>query len=170
MPLPLRGSSYYWLCNALDVYCPVQWEYDHLNLLYTVLSKRKIQHGAVKDWDNPRLFTLTALRRRGFSPEAISAFCAKVRVVCSLVCLLPDTNKVSNIWLDHMCMWLLILWVWFCRWVWPHHRRCSTLTMAVLDSVRVVVTNLSASDVSQSNKEVLVFSCHAFLIPVHVNS
>ena len=37
-----RRSSYYWLCNALDVYCPVQWEYGRLNLNYTVVSKRKI--------------------------------------------------------------------------------------------------------------------------------
>jgi glutaminyl-tRNA synthetase len=37
-----RRSSYYWLCNALDVYCPVQWEYGRLNLHYTVVSKRKI--------------------------------------------------------------------------------------------------------------------------------
>ena len=38
-----RRSSYYWLCNALDLYCPVQWEYGRLNLHYTVVSKRKIQ-------------------------------------------------------------------------------------------------------------------------------
>ena len=47
-----RRSSYYWLCNALDVYCPVQWEYGRLNLHYTVTSKRKImkliQEGIVK--------------------------------------------------------------------------------------------------------------------------
>ena len=40
---PSRRSSYYWLCNALDVYCPVQWEYGRLNVHYTVVSKRKIQ-------------------------------------------------------------------------------------------------------------------------------
>ena len=38
-----RRSSYYWLCNAIDVYCPVQWEYGRMNLCYTVVSKRKIQ-------------------------------------------------------------------------------------------------------------------------------
>ncbi len=80
-----RRSSYYWLCNALNIYCPVQWEYGRLNLLYTVVSKRKIQrlieHKVVADWDDPRLFTLTALRRRGFPAEAINAFCAKVRFI-----------------------------------------------------------------------------------------
>ncbi|XP_058499969.1 glutamine--tRNA ligase [Solea solea] len=82
-----RRSSYYWLCNALDVYCPVQWEYGRLNLTYTVVSKRKIiklvETGVVRDWDDPRLFTLTALRRRGFPPEAINNFCARVGVTVS---------------------------------------------------------------------------------------
>lgn len=40
--LTFRRSSYYWLCNALDVYCPVQWEFGRLSVNYTVTSKRKI--------------------------------------------------------------------------------------------------------------------------------
>ncbi|XP_053691600.1 probable glutamine--tRNA ligase [Sabethes cyaneus] len=79
-----RRSSYYWLCNALDIYCPVQWEYGRLNVNYTVVSKRKIAklitEGIVEDWDDPRLFTLTALRRRGFPSEAINNFCAQIGV------------------------------------------------------------------------------------------
>lgn len=79
-----RRSSYYWLCNALDIYCPVQWEYGRLNINYTVVSKRKIakliSEGIVSDWDDPRLFTLSALRRRGFPFEAINSFCAKMGV------------------------------------------------------------------------------------------
>jgi len=79
-----RRSAYYWLNNSLDVYCPVQWEYGRLNLNYTVVSKRKlmklIEVGIVNDWDDPRLFTLSALRRRGYPPEAINMFCAKVGV------------------------------------------------------------------------------------------
>lgn len=77
-----RRSSYYWLCNALDIYCPVQWEYGRLNVHYTVVSKRKIakliSEAIVEDWDDPRLFTLTALRRRGFPAEAINNFCARM--------------------------------------------------------------------------------------------
>uniref|UniRef100_A0A8C9T660 Probable glutamine--tRNA ligase n=1 Tax=Scleropages formosus TaxID=113540 RepID=A0A8C9T660_SCLFO len=88
-----RRSSYYWLCNALDVYCPVQWEYGRLNLTYTVVSKRKIiklvEMGAVRDWDDPRLFTLTALRRRGFPPEAINNFCARVGVTVAQTTIEP---------------------------------------------------------------------------------
>jgi len=79
-----RRSSYYWLCNAVDIYCPVQWEYGRLNVHYTVVSKRKIakliETGVVGDWDDPRLFTLTALRRRGFPAEAINNFCARMGV------------------------------------------------------------------------------------------
>ncbi|EJD73912.1 CBR-ERS-1 protein [Loa loa] len=73
-----RRSSYYWLCNNLDIYCPVQWEYGRLNMNYSVVSKRKIKalidNKIVSDWDDPRLFTLTALRRRGIPPEAINNF------------------------------------------------------------------------------------------------
>lgn len=89
-----RRSAYYWLCNSLDVYCPVQWEYGRLNLLYTVVSKRKIQklitNNIVSDWNDPRLFTLTALKRRGFPPEAINKFCAKVGVTMAQSILHPD--------------------------------------------------------------------------------
>ncbi|KAK2899068.1 hypothetical protein Q8A67_010486 [Cirrhinus molitorella] len=88
-----RRSSYFWLCNALDVYCPVQWEYGRLNLTYTVVSKRKIiklvETGIVRDWDDPRLFTLTALRRRGFPPQAINNFCARVGVTVAQTTMEP---------------------------------------------------------------------------------
>eukprot|EP00124_Ichthyophonus_hoferi_P002116 Ihof_evm16s132 gene=Ihof_evmTU16s132 len=91
-------ESYYWLCNALDVYCPVQWEYGRLNLTNTVLSKRKIlkliAEGVVRDWDDPRLHTLPALRRRGFTPEAINAFCEKVGVTTNL-------TTIDSAMLDH---------------------------------------------------------------------
>lgn len=79
-----RRSSYYWLCNAVDIYCPVQWEYGRLNVNYTVVSKRKIAklitEKIVADWDDPRLFTLTALKRRGFPADAINNFCARMGV------------------------------------------------------------------------------------------
>ncbi|KAJ5430396.1 Glutamine-tRNA synthetase class Ib [Penicillium cf. griseofulvum] len=65
----LSRVSYEWLCNKLEVYCPNQREYGRLNITGTVLSKRKIiqlvKEGHVRDWDDPRLYTLIALRRRG---------------------------------------------------------------------------------------------------------
>ncbi|XP_065093851.1 probable glutamine--tRNA ligase isoform X2 [Ochlerotatus camptorhynchus] len=94
-----RRSSYYWLCNALDIYCPVQWEYGRLNVNYTVVSKRKIAklitEGIVEDWDDPRLFTLTALRRRGFPSEAINNFCAQMGVTAAQSSVDPSALEAS---------------------------------------------------------------------------
>lgn len=88
-----RRSSYYWLCNALGIYCPVQWEYGRLNMNYALVSKRKIAklitEQIVHDWDDPRLFTLTALRRRGFPPEAINNFCAQMGVTGAQIAVDP---------------------------------------------------------------------------------
>lgn len=94
-----RRSSYYWLCNALEIYCPVQWEYGRLNISNTVVSKRKIakliDEGIVKDWDDPRLFTLSALRRRGFPPTAINNFCAKMGVTGAQVTVDPSMIEAT---------------------------------------------------------------------------
>lgn len=94
-----RRSSYYWLCNALDIYCPVQWEYGRLNVNYTVVSKRKIgkliTEKVVSNWDDPRLFTLTALRRRGFPAEAINNFCAKMGVTGAISSVDPMMLEAS---------------------------------------------------------------------------
>ncbi|KAJ5083697.1 hypothetical protein N7456_013124 [Penicillium angulare] len=74
----LSRVSYEWLCDKLEVYRPMQREYGRLNLTGTVLSKRKIiklvKEGHVRDWDDPRLYTLIALRRRGIPPGAILTF------------------------------------------------------------------------------------------------
>jgi len=89
-----RRSSYYWLCNAVEAYCPVQWEYGRLNMNYAVVSKRKIgkliSSGICADWDDPRLFTLTALRRRGFPAEAINNFCARMGVTGATMSVDPS--------------------------------------------------------------------------------
>lgn len=94
-----RRSSYYWLCNALEIYCPVQWEYGRLNMNYTVVSKRKIAklitEKVVNDWDDPRLFTLTALRRRGFPPEAINNFCAQMGVTGAQISVDPGMLEAA---------------------------------------------------------------------------
>ncbi|XP_017079935.1 probable glutamine--tRNA ligase [Drosophila eugracilis] len=88
-----RRSSYYWLCNALGIYCPVQWEYGRLNMNYALVSKRKIAklitEQIVHDWDDPRLFTLTALKRRGFPAEAINNFCAQMGVTGAQIAVDP---------------------------------------------------------------------------------
>jgi len=75
---------YDWYVEQLGIYHPQQIEFDRLNLTYTLLSKRKllalVQQGLVKGWDDPRMPTISGLRRRGYSPEAIRNFCRRVGV------------------------------------------------------------------------------------------
>lgn len=74
----LSRESYEWLCDALEIFKPKQSEYGRLDLEGTFLSKRKIaklvDSGLVSGWDDPRLYTLIALRRRGVPPGAILSF------------------------------------------------------------------------------------------------
>ncbi|KAH9931766.1 glutaminyl-tRNA synthetase [Amylocystis lapponica] len=77
-------ESYEWLCDALEVYKPRQSEYGRLNVTGTIMSKRKlrklVEDKYVRDWDDPRLYTLIALRRRGVPPGAILSFVSSLGV------------------------------------------------------------------------------------------
>jgi len=122
-----RRSSYYWLCNAVNTYCPVQWEYGRLNLSYAVVSKRKIAklitEGCVADWDDPRLFTLTALRRRGFPSQAVNNFCAKLGLTGAQIMIEPEMleSEVRDVL-----------------------NTTAPRVMAVLEPLKVTITNLPA--------------------------
>lgn len=80
----LSRVSYEWLCDALEVYKPRQSEYGRLNVTGTIMSKRKIlvlvKEGHVRGWDDPRLYTIIALRRRGVPPGAIINFVSMLGV------------------------------------------------------------------------------------------
>ena len=97
---------YEWFLKTLGLYMPRQIEFARLNLTYTVMSKRKllklVKENYVNGWDDPRMPTICGLRRRGFTPEAIKDFCARIGVskVYSTVdyallehCLREDLNK-----------------------------------------------------------------------------
>ncbi|HSW51505.1 MAG TPA: glutamine--tRNA ligase/YqeY domain fusion protein, partial [Bryobacteraceae bacterium] len=75
---------YDWYVEALGIYHPQQIEFDRLNLTYTVLSKRRlltlVQKGYVNGWDDPRMPTLSGIRRRGYTPQGIRNFCSRVGV------------------------------------------------------------------------------------------
>jgi glutaminyl-tRNA synthetase len=75
---------YNWFIQQLGIFPSQQTEFDRLNLTYTLLSKRRllqlVQEGHVKAWDDPRMPTLSAIRRRGYTPEALRNFCAAVGV------------------------------------------------------------------------------------------
>jgi len=97
---------YDWYLNELGIHHPQQIEFARLNLSYTVLSKRRllelVEGGYVSGWDDPRMPTISGLRRRGYTPEAIRDFCERIGVAKadSLVdgavlehCLREDLNK-----------------------------------------------------------------------------
>ena len=73
---------YDWFLDALGIFHPQQLEFARLNLSHTVVSKRKLRQlvsqGIVAGWDDPRMPTLAAMRRRGYTPEAIRDFCERV--------------------------------------------------------------------------------------------
>ena len=76
---------YDWILDELGVDChPQQIEFARLNLTYTVMSKRKllklVEQGHVVGWDDPRMPTLSGMRRRGYTPESIRAFCDRIGV------------------------------------------------------------------------------------------
>jgi len=75
---------YDWFLDQLGVYHPRQIEFARFNLTYTILSKRfllrMVQGGHVKGWDDPRMPTLSGMRRRGYPPEAIREFCDRTGI------------------------------------------------------------------------------------------
>jgi glutaminyl-tRNA synthetase len=97
---------YDWFLKELDIHRPQQIEFARLNLSHTVMSKRKllqlVQEGYVSGWDDPRMPTISGLRRRGYTPEAIRSFCERIGVAKrdSMVdvalleyCIREDLNK-----------------------------------------------------------------------------
>lgn len=99
---------YDWFLDQLGIHHPRQIEFARLNLTYTLMSKRKllrlVKENYVRGWDDPRMPTLSGLRRRGYSPEAIRNFCKVIGVnkFNSTVdyallehCLREDLNKTS---------------------------------------------------------------------------
>ena len=75
---------YNWFIEQLGIHHPQQIEFARLNLNYTVMSKRRllqlVEENHVNGWDDPRMPTITGLRRRGYTPEAIQLFCSRIGV------------------------------------------------------------------------------------------
>ena len=118
---------YDWYVENLGIHHPQQLEFDRLNVSNTLLSKRKllllVQKGLVAGWDDPRMPTLSGLRRRGYTPEALRTFCANVGV--------SKTNGVIELGLlEH-----------FLR---EDLNKRALRAMAVLNPLKVVITNYPA--------------------------
>jgi glutaminyl-tRNA synthetase len=97
---------YDWFLDQLEIYHPRQMEFARLNLSYTVLSKRYllrlVEEGYVNGWDDPRMPTISGLRRRGYTPETVRDFCdligvAKANSIVDVAllehCIRQDLNK-----------------------------------------------------------------------------
>lgn len=100
---------YDWFIDKLEIYPSHQYEFARLNLTYTVMSKRKllqlVQSNVVNGWDDPRMPTISAIRRKGYTPASIRAFADKVGVAkrdniidLSLLefCVREDLNKIAE--------------------------------------------------------------------------
>lgn len=100
---------YDWILDVLEIHHPQQIEFARLNLSHTVLSKRKllqlVEEGHVSGWDDPRMPTLSGLRRRGYTPNSIKQFCERIGVAkrqntveIALLehCLREDLNKQAE--------------------------------------------------------------------------
>ena len=119
---------YDWYIEQLGIYHPQQIEFDRLNLTYTLLSKRKllalVQQKLVSGWNDPRMPTISGMRRRGYTPEALQNFCRRIGV--------SKTNGVTE----------LGLLEYFVR---DDLNRRSARVMAVLRPLRVVIENYPES-------------------------
>jgi glutaminyl-tRNA synthetase len=127
---------YDWVLDTLNVYHPQQIEFARLNLSYTVLSKRKlitlVEDSHVDGWNDPRLPTLSGIRRRGYPPEAIRNFCERIGVAKS-------NSMVDMALLEYS--------------VREELNRTAPRVMAVLNPLKVVLTNYPDGKVEELEAE-----------------
>jgi glutaminyl-tRNA synthetase len=115
---------YDWFIEKLQIYPSRQYEFARLNMTYTMMSKRKllqlVNEGHVQGWDDPRMPTLSGVRRRGYTPESIRDFCDKIGVA--------KRDNLIDISLLEFC-------------VREHLNKISDRRMVVFDPLKVVITN-----------------------------
>ncbi|MCU0324315.1 MAG: glutamine--tRNA ligase, partial [Spirosomaceae bacterium] len=127
---------YDWCIEKLEIFPSKQYEFARRNLNYTVTSKRKllqlVRENYVSGWDDPRMPTISGMRRRGYTPDAIRDFCDRIGIA-------KRENTVDLSLLE------------FC--VREHLNKIATRVMAVLDPVKVVITNYPAGQTEELNIE-----------------
>jgi len=98
----VHRQLYDWILNELGAYHSQQIEFARLNLSHTILSKRKllqlVEKGYVKGWDDPRMPTISGLRRRGYTPDSIRVFCDRIGVakVNSIIDMVVLENSIRE--------------------------------------------------------------------------
>ncbi|ALL04147.1 glutamine--tRNA ligase [Pedobacter sp. PACM 27299] len=115
---------YDWFIEHLEIFPSKQYEFARLNLSYTVMSKRKllqlVNEGVVTGWDDPRMPTISGLRRRGYTPDSIREFCERIGIA-------KRENLIELSLLE------------FC--VREHLNKIANRVMAVLDPIKLIITN-----------------------------
>lgn len=115
---------YNWFIEKLEIYPSQQYEFARLNMTYTIMSKRRllqlVNEGHVKDWDDPRMPTLSGFRRRGYTPESIRDFCDKIGVA--------KRENLIDVGLLEFC-------------VREHLNKVAQRRMVVFEPLKVVLTN-----------------------------
>ena len=117
-------ALYDWFIEKLGIYPSRQYEFARLNMTYTIMSKRKllqlVNDGHVRGWDDPRMPTLSAVRRRGYTPESIREFCDRIGVA--------KRENLIDVGLLEFC-------------VREHLNKIALRRMVVFDPLNVVITN-----------------------------
>ena len=123
---------YDWFIEKLEIFPSHQYEFARLNISYMMMSKRKllklVQDGIVMGWDDPRMPTICALRRRGYTPASVRAFAEKVGVA-------KRDNVIDYGWLEYC--------------VREDLNRVAQRRMAVLDPLKVTITNYPEGKVEE---------------------
>jgi glutaminyl-tRNA synthetase len=115
---------YDWLIDKLEIFPSHQYEFARRNLTYTVMSKRKllqlVQEKHVESWDDPRMPTISGMRRRGYTPEALREFCERVGIA--------KRENLVDVGLLEFC-------------VREHLNKIALRRMVVFDPLKIVITN-----------------------------
>ena len=122
-------ALYDWCIEQLGIFPSKQYEFARLNMTYTVMSKRKllqlVQEGHVQSWDDPRMPTISGMRRRGYTPESIRDFCDRIGIA-----------KRENI-IDFSLLE-------FC--VREHLNKIALRRMVVANPIKLVITNYEQAE------------------------
>ncbi len=135
-----RREPYFWILWALDLYRPQVYEMSRLNIEYTVLSKRRliklVTNNYVRGWDDPRMPTVSGLRRRGYTKEILNSFCNDVGA----------TRATNLVEMEKLFQTARV-----------NLSETSRRAMAVLDPVKIVITNFKDQVASLKEGESLTY-------------
>ena len=127
---------YDWCIEQLDIFPSKQYEFARLNLNYTIMSKRKllqlVNENHVTGWDDPRMPTISGLRRRGYTPESIREFCDKIGVA--------KRDNLIEFGLLEFC-------------IREHLNRIALRRMVVFNPIKLIITNYPEGQIEKLSSE-----------------